>query len=174
LGTALVHARQAQELARSRPGYSTLVAEILHALGRDNEAAGLARFVAERWLGLHVDEAVSLWEKLPPSARTGSPLVPSPPVAGMRTITGKVTSLTCDSKGETMTVALDGNPITLTVPENIVTVFSDTLWYGRDHSSLCHHLDGLQAVIDYNPSSNPGMTGRFFMHREIPVTSTSR
>ena len=73
-----------------------------------------------------------------------------------------------------MTIALDGNPITIRIPEKIVTVSSDTLWYGRDHFSYCHHLDGLQALIDYNPSFNPSMPERFHVHREIPVTSSSR
>lgn len=92
----------------------------------------------------------------------------------MRTITGNDTSLICNGKGETITIALDGKPITLRTPEKIVTVFSDTRWYGSDHLSFCRHLDGLQALIDYIPSADPSVPQRFYVHREIPVTPSSR
>lgn len=33
--------------------------------------------------------------------------------------------------------------------------FSDTLWYGEDHFSDCYHLDGMNALVRYLPSSDP-------------------
>jgi len=37
--------------------------------------------------------------------------------------------------------------------------FSDTLWYGRDHFSRCHHLEGLRAVVHYRPASDATYAG---------------
>jgi len=37
--------------------------------------------------------------------------------------------------------------------------FSDTIWYGEDHFSYCHHLEGMRAVIHYRPSVDPSFAG---------------
>jgi hypothetical protein len=37
--------------------------------------------------------------------------------------------------------------------------FSDTIWYGEDHFILCHHLQGMRAVIRYKASPVPAYTG---------------
>ena len=37
--------------------------------------------------------------------------------------------------------------------------FSDTIWYGEDHFSFCHHLEGMRAVIHYKPSADPSYAG---------------
>jgi len=28
---------------------------------------------------------------------------------------------------------------------------SDTFWYGSDHFGLCHHMEGMYAVVRYRP-----------------------
>jgi hypothetical protein len=37
--------------------------------------------------------------------------------------------------------------------------FSDTIWYGEDHFSLCHHLAGMRAVVRYKTSTDPAYAG---------------
>jgi hypothetical protein len=32
--------------------------------------------------------------------------------------------------------------------------YSDTLWFGRDHFTLCHHLEGLRAIVHYKPAAD--------------------
>ena len=59
-----------------------------------------------------------------------------------------------------MTVVIDGTPLVLRVKDEKTSIeFSNTLWYGADHFSRCHHLDGLRAVIQYTPLSASGISG---------------
>ena len=37
--------------------------------------------------------------------------------------------------------------------------YSDTLWYGSDHFSLCHHVEGMHAVIRYRPAVSKEYAG---------------
>jgi hypothetical protein len=39
--------------------------------------------------------------------------------------------------------------------------YSDTLWFGSDHFSLCHHLEGLRAVVRYKPSADKQSAGEW-------------
>jgi hypothetical protein len=39
--------------------------------------------------------------------------------------------------------------------------YSDTLWFGGDHFTLCHHLDGLRAVVRYKPSVDKPSAGEW-------------
>jgi hypothetical protein len=39
--------------------------------------------------------------------------------------------------------------------------FSDTLWFGTDHFSVCHHLDGLRAVVRYKQSPDTPSAGEW-------------
>jgi hypothetical protein len=39
--------------------------------------------------------------------------------------------------------------------------FSDTLWFGTDHFTLCHHLEGLRAIVEYKPSTDKDLTGEW-------------
>ena len=59
-----------------------------------------------------------------------------------------------------MRVVIDGTPLTFRTNGGKSSVgLSDTLWYTADHFSLCNHLDGLRAVIQYSPSSGSGISG---------------
>jgi tetratricopeptide (TPR) repeat protein len=178
---ALTRAQKALQLSPSRAGYHTLIAEILHRLGRDEEAALLVRYIAERWQGFDRDEAVALWENLPEAVRTGEPLTMTPPKDGMRTISGKITSVECREKEGLLSVVLDGSVVRLRAETNSISGgISDTLWYGPDHFSFCHHLEGLQGVLHYKPPSNPtelGELSQFNVKRVVPTrtaTSTSQ
>jgi hypothetical protein len=37
--------------------------------------------------------------------------------------------------------------------------YSDTLWYGGDHFGICHHLEGMHAVIRYRPAVSKDYAG---------------
>jgi hypothetical protein len=37
--------------------------------------------------------------------------------------------------------------------------YSDTLWYGSDHCSLCYRLEGMHAVIRYRPAVSKDYAG---------------
>jgi hypothetical protein len=37
--------------------------------------------------------------------------------------------------------------------------FSDTLWYGEDHFSGCHHLENVRAVVHYKISDDKQFEG---------------
>jgi hypothetical protein len=37
--------------------------------------------------------------------------------------------------------------------------YSDTLWYGSDHFSPCHHLEGLRAVVRYKANEDQTVAG---------------
>src|ERR1700685_3375170 len=67
--TAFGLSRKAEQLDPSLAGYHTLSGEILLRLGRGAEAAGFAQFVAQRWSGSDHDEAVELWNAIPPDQR---------------------------------------------------------------------------------------------------------
>jgi len=147
---ALAPALKAAQLHPSLGGYHVLVGNILHGLGRDSEAAAVARFVAERWRDVHRDEAVELWLKLPASLRQGVELSKRSPVPGTRIVSGKVTSLECRDKDQTMKLVIDNAPLTLRVKDDKAGFgLSDTVWYGPDHFNRCRHLEGLRVVVQY-------------------------
>jgi len=70
LRTALAVSRKAEQLEPARAGYHILSGQILHRLGREAEAAAFASFVAERWTGPDHNEAVELWNSIPPGTAT--------------------------------------------------------------------------------------------------------
>jgi hypothetical protein len=37
--------------------------------------------------------------------------------------------------------------------------YSDTLWYGSDHFSLCHHVEGMHAIVRYRPAVSKEYAG---------------
>jgi tetratricopeptide (TPR) repeat protein len=147
---ALAPALKAAQLRPSLGGYHILVGKILHALGRDSEAAAVARFVAERWPDLHRDEAVDLWLQLSQQARQGVALSKRPPVPGTQMISGTVTSLACRDKDRTMAFVIDTTLLTLRVKDETIGLgLSDTVWYGPDHFDRCRHLQGLRVIAQY-------------------------
>ena len=169
--SAAALAVKAAQLRPSLGGYHTLAGNILHALGRDSEAAAVARYVAERWQDIDHDEAVELWQKLSPDVRQGADLFKRPALSGTRVISGKMTSVTCRKKDQTMSVVIDGTPLTFRAKDEKISLgLSDSVWYGADHFSRCHHLDGLRAVIQYKPSSTSSISGdlaQFEVHEDF-------
>ncbi len=50
----------------------------------------------------------------------------------------------------------DAKPLTFVPDKGIIIGFSDTLWWGEDHFSPCHHLTGHPAVLVYKPQGPKG------------------
>jgi hypothetical protein len=170
---AATAAVKAQQLSPGRAGYHLLIGNILHALGRDSEAAAVARYVADRWQGLNHDEAAELWRKLSPASRQGADIVKRPALPGTRVKSGRIASLRCNEKDQTMTMVIDGAPLTFRTSDEKTNIeFSDTLWFGADHFNVCSHLDGLRAEIQYMPASSSsrisGALMQFDIYDDIP------
>jgi tetratricopeptide (TPR) repeat protein len=148
---ALAPALKAAQLRPALGGYHVLVGNILHALGRDTEAATVARFVADRWEDVHHDEAVELWQKLPEQPQQplqGRVRSRRAPAAGTTVSTGRVASLACRDKDQTMALVIDNAPLTLRVKDEALKLsVSDTVWYGPDHFNRCLHLQGFRVLV---------------------------
>jgi Tfp pilus assembly protein PilF len=158
LKAALLRAQQAMGLAPSKAGYHTLVARLLQGVGRGQENEALDRTVAER--ESERDETIAARQKLPDVIGIGDEFTSTPSLEKTTRAAGKVTSLTCNEEEGTIRVVLDGVPLTLRIPGTMMHGrFSDTLWYGLDQFSFCHHLEGLQATVYYHPSAKPNELG---------------
>jgi tetratricopeptide (TPR) repeat protein len=160
LGSALAVARRAEELEPSRAGYHLLTGQILLRMGKGADAADSARYVAERWFGPDHDEAVELWNSVPSAQRSGEPISEMLP-KDTQTAAGKITSIVCGDPSHSLTLVLDhdGQLQTFHSKSGFETGYSDTLWYGGDHFTLCHHLEGLRAVVRYRAPADSGYAG---------------
>jgi len=165
--TALGVSRRAEQLEPSRAGYHILSARILHKLGRDKEAAEFSAYVAKRWQGPDHNEAVELWEQLPEPAKGDEKLSreinldPAAPLA-ITFAEGRVMSSACgeDKEGVVLTLAnKEGQNQTFHSSGEFRSGFSDTLWYGTDHFSMCHHLQGLRAIVRYRSADDKKFSG---------------
>lgn len=159
--TAFALSRKAEQLEPTRAGYHVLSGQILLRLGKGKEAATFAHFVAGRWPGADHDEAVELWNSIPPEQRPeGDPLSDAVPKDSL-SMDGHIATLQCAQKDVQPRVTLthDGRPFVFLMKGPFAAGFSDTLWYGEDHFSLCHHLQGMRAVIRYKASPDPAYTG---------------
>jgi tetratricopeptide (TPR) repeat protein len=161
LKSALLVSRKAEELEPSLAGYHILTGQILRRLGKNEEAAADAKFVADRWIGPDHNEAVELWNKLPPGQRPAGEAILEMAPSDTETIEGRVQSVTCAGQDKTWAMVLDRNGHSLIFHHKggFPTGYSDTLWYGADHFSLCHHLEGLRAVVHYHSPSDATYAG---------------
>ncbi len=162
--TALKDSRKAESLEPSRAGYHLLTGRILVDEGQSASAAQFATYVADRWFGPDRDEAYELWQAIPASLRpSGAAVTQDPELSSVQNLEGTVDSTHCgDTPKEpfTVTLAPGGAPAhTFVRKHGFTSGFSDTLWYGEDHFSVCHNLEGLRAVVYYRPSSDPQYTG---------------
>lgn len=160
LKAALAASRKAEELEPSRAGYHVLSGYILLRMGRPADAAAFAKYVAERWFGADHDEAIELWNSVPSEQRSRDVLSD---VAAKDTVTaiGTVKSVTCSEQdgGIALVINHDGHNLTFRRKRPVEGGFSDTVWYGADHFSFCHHVDGMRAVVRYRPATDPNYTG---------------
>ena len=161
LASALQSSRQAEELEPSLAGYHLLTGRILQRIGKTAAAADYAKFVADRWTGPDHDEAVELWNSLPAEGRPTLEPVSETIPKDTQTAEGTIKSVACGDQGQGSFV-LDHNGHLLTFHRKageFESGFSDTIWYGADHFSLCHHLVGTRAVVRYHLPSDSTYAG---------------
>lgn len=166
LESAFGLSRRAEELEPWRAGYHLLTGQILLRMGKSAEAAGYAQYVAKHWVGPDHDEAVELWNRIPPAQRpAGVKLVDQEP-QNTQTVRGTVQFIACGDIGadgkrtpQTLVLAHDGHPLTFWMDGPVAVGFSDTFWWGEDHFSSCRHLDGRRAVVRYRPAADAKYAG---------------
>jgi tetratricopeptide (TPR) repeat protein len=163
LPKAFTLSRRAEALEPARAGYHILTGRILLRMGRGAEAAQFAKFVADRWEGPDHDEAVELWTLVPAAQRPSGELISINVPVGLQPATGTIKSVTC-SPGpakDKIILQTSAGPLTFQMGNNFTIGFSDTLWYGEDHFTLCHHLDGLRAFVLFKPLPGDAKEGNF-------------
>jgi Tfp pilus assembly protein PilF len=157
---ALVAARKAEQLEPSRAGYHLLNGEILLRMKREKEAAESARYVAERWHGPDHNEAVALWNRIPAASRPADAIVIEEVGEQSQAAEGKMLSIACDEKKKNEVTLQRGDDLMVFKSKGRQMIgYSDTLWYGSDHFSLCHHVEGMHAVIRYRPAVTKDYAG---------------
>lgn len=160
---ALSLARRAESLEPSRPGYHLFVARILLALGRDEEAVKEATFVGERWRGPPQDEALEVWNSIPVEKRPPNSFVVPETFPGTQTARGILVSLNCGEKKQDKFLTIQDSDGTHTFrgTSSYLIGYSETLWFGKDHFTPCHHLDGLRAIVRYKPATQNQTNGEW-------------
>jgi hypothetical protein len=117
---------------------------------------------AERWYGPDHDEAVELWNAIPPAERPADfNLTAHVPEQNEQSATATVEATQCGDANRpfTLTIAKDGKTQSFYRKGNLMWGFSDTFWWGEDHLSLCHHLEGTRAIVYYQPGSDTSFAG---------------
>jgi Tfp pilus assembly protein PilF len=173
LSGALSASRRAEQLEPSRAGYHLLTGQILLRMGQEKQASEYARFVTDRWHGPDHDEAVALWNAVPPASWSpGSPPSSETPEQ-TQGADGWVRSSQCSIRG--LELVIDHNGMLLTFRTKAGLPFSygysDTIFYGSDHFSPCHHLEGLHALVRYKPTTDSSYAGDIVeleLREEIP------
>lgn len=157
LKKAVAAANMAAKLQPSRAGYELMLGDLFLEMGRAKDAATIAKYVADRWQGADHDEAVDLWNQVPQDQRTALTNELSKPPEGVQEAEGTVRSATCGGDGSdhkfSLTLNQGGKEIKLQPAKGFSAGFSDTLWYGKDHFSPCHHLENLRAIVHYKPGN---------------------
>jgi hypothetical protein len=180
---ALGLALKAEKLEPWRAGYHLLTGQILLRLNRPTDAASYAVYVADHWTSPDRDEAMELWNLVPPEKRPAQGpegIQARPEVSSAE---GIVKSVTCGENNMTMTLDRGGQPLTFRLQQGAGGGFSDTLWFGADHYTPCYHTTGLRAAVRYKPTTDASYTGDlvFFGFRDdlpsgqaSPVTATAQ
>jgi hypothetical protein len=156
---ALALSRKAESLEPSRAGYHLLSGEILLRLQKEKEAADFAKFVADRWRGPDHNEAVALWNRIPPQSRPPDANVVVEIQEQSQTAEGVVRSVTCEEKTKNIVLDSNGQSLTFHSKGRQLIGIPDTVWYGSDHFDLCYHVVGMHAVVRYRPPVGTEYTG---------------
>ena len=176
LDSAYQASLSAEKLEPWRAEYHLLTAHLLLQNHQPTPAAEYARQVADRWPGSDHDEAVDLWNLVPPANRgDGAPLTLSLPIDAT-VARGTILSTYC-SKSTGLTVVLQPTdpairPLNLIAAGPLESGFADTLWVGEDHFTPCYHLTGLPALVAYKPAPDGIARLLVFEVRDDLPTST--
>jgi hypothetical protein len=132
-------------------------------LGRDEEAIKEASFVGERWRGPDQDEALELWNSIPAEKRPPDAFVVPEILPGTQTAHGTLLSVNCDGKEQSLSVTIQNPDGTLTFrgTRSYLIGYSDSIWFGSDHFTPCHHLDGLRAIVRYKRATDKQVAGEW-------------
>jgi hypothetical protein len=175
--SALALSRKAEQLEPSRSGYHVLSGEILLRLKRNKEAAEFARYVAERWKGPDHNEAVALWEQIPEADRPADAEVKYEVEEQSQAAEGRIQAVSCEDKNKVEVKLQKGDEVLVFKSKGRQMVgFSDTLWYGEDHFSLCRHIVGMHAVVRYRPPVDTSYAGDWLsieLRDELPQPAQS-
>ena len=163
---ALNAAVQAQNLEPDRAGYLTHVAAILLAGHNYAEAIKWASGIAERWDTTDSAEALAVLaqarklSKVEPTAAEQTEETADMKYAeGTTAVEGVVKSVTCEeSKPQQLVLQSGGQDLNFVASGPHGVGFSDTTWYGADHFSTCHHIEGMNAVVRYTSSTDQTAT----------------
>jgi hypothetical protein len=71
--------------------------------------------------------------------------------------------LNCGEKKQGMLLTIQNSDGTHTFrgTSSYVIGYSETLWFGKDHFTPCHHLDGLRAIVRYKPATEKQTSGEW-------------
>ena len=175
LKTALSYPTRAEGLEPSRAGYHTYSGQILLRMGRYQEAAEHARYVAQRWTAVDHNEAVDLWNSIPEAQRpAGEAIVEDRPKDTERA-EGVLRAATCGDRTQwSLTITQGDRSISLRQAEKFRWGYSDTFWYGQNHISICHGLEGKRTIAFYKPSPNKDSAAEAVeveVRNELPVAA---
>ena len=77
-----------------------------------------------------------------------------------------------------MTLELDrGDQKLIFHGKSFMSGFSDTLWNGADHFSICRHVEGMHAVVRYKPPTDnkyAGEVAELEFRQELATTPESK
>lgn len=154
---------QAELLEPWRAGYHIVTGNILLRGNQPALAAASARYVTDHWFGPDHNEAVDLWEAVPVGKRDQGPVLARDLPPGVEVARGLLSAVSCtDAPGpDHLKITLTPSdpsayPLSFTSDGRIMIGFSDSFWWGEDHFTTCHHLDGHPAIAAYKagPSGN--------------------
>lgn len=159
LQAAYKDAHSAETLEPWRAGYHLLTAEILLHGNQPALAATASRYVARHWDGPDHNEAVDLWQEVPEKFRGDGPPLTLDFPADSQIVRGTINDVACSHTPGAGTVvisltpdgAVQGTSLKFSSNGRFTSGFSDTLWWGEDHFSVCHHLEGHKALVAYKP-----------------------
>ena len=165
--------QRAEHLEPMRAGYHLLSGQILKREGKGQDAARFAKFVADRWVGADHNEAVELWNAVSQEQRPSGDSLSDTAPKDTQTAEGRIKSVTClINEGLELTINRDEKMLTFYSKGSLFPNFSDTIWYGEDHFSFCHHLEGMRAIVRYHPVPNAKYVGeiaKIEIRDDLPV-----
>jgi hypothetical protein len=97
---------------------------------------------------------------VPAAQRPPSDLITETTPKDSLRVEGTIKSVTCGKEDDwAFHLEHDGQTLTFHRKGGFAFGFSDSLWYGEDHITMCYHLEGLRTVVHYRPGANASYAG---------------